>query len=81
MTIEIHTPQLEKRMQEAIRNGNFSDLDELLIQALDALREKNAAAQGSAPPSVAEALFSRPFLHSELPIPPRHRDYPHSAEL
>ena len=43
MNIEIHKPELERRMQQGIESGRFQDLDELLTKALDALSEKEAA--------------------------------------
>ena len=39
MSIEIHTPQLERRVREGIRSGRFQDVDELLTKALNALSE------------------------------------------
>jgi Arc/MetJ-type ribon-helix-helix transcriptional regulator len=43
MTIEIHTPEVQRRFREEIQSGNFHDMDELLLKALDALREKEAS--------------------------------------
>jgi Arc/MetJ-type ribon-helix-helix transcriptional regulator len=40
MHIEIHQPELEQRVREQIQSGHFHDVDDLLSQALDALREK-----------------------------------------
>ena len=40
MTIEIHTPELERLMNEEILRGSFLNVDDLLTQALKALREK-----------------------------------------
>jgi Arc/MetJ-type ribon-helix-helix transcriptional regulator len=40
MTIEIHQPELERRMQAEIQSGHFRDIDDLLTTALDALQEK-----------------------------------------
>ena len=37
MSIEIHTPELERRVRERIQSGHFHDVDELLTRALDAL--------------------------------------------
>ena len=51
MNIEIHKPELERRMQEGIQSGRFQDLDELLTRALDALSEKEAALSASSKPS------------------------------
>jgi hypothetical protein len=43
MNIEIRQPELERRVREGIQSGRFHDVDELLIKALDALSEKEAA--------------------------------------
>jgi Arc/MetJ-type ribon-helix-helix transcriptional regulator len=43
MNIEIHKPELERRVLEGIQSGRFQDVDELLTKALDALSEKEAA--------------------------------------
>jgi Arc/MetJ-type ribon-helix-helix transcriptional regulator len=58
MNIEIHKPELERRMREGIQSGRFQDLDELLTKALDALSEKEAAL--SAPSKQSPEL---PILH------------------
>jgi Arc/MetJ-type ribon-helix-helix transcriptional regulator len=46
MTIEIHQPELERRVREGIESGRFHDVDELLTKALDALHEKETAPAG-----------------------------------
>ena len=37
MNLEIHKPELERRVREGIQSGRFHDVDELLTKALDAL--------------------------------------------
>jgi uncharacterized protein (DUF433 family) len=37
MNIEIHKPELERRVREGIQSGRFHDVDEFLTKALDAL--------------------------------------------
>jgi Arc/MetJ-type ribon-helix-helix transcriptional regulator len=44
MNIEIHQPELERRVRQGIESGRFRDVDELLTKALDALYEKGEAA-------------------------------------
>ena len=39
MTIEIHTPEIERRVREGIQSGRFQNVDEFLTKALDALAE------------------------------------------
>jgi len=41
MSIEIHKPELERRVREGIQSGRFHDVDELLTKALDALSESS----------------------------------------
>jgi Arc/MetJ-type ribon-helix-helix transcriptional regulator len=41
MTIEITRPETELLIQECLESGRFHNLDELLVEAVAALREKN----------------------------------------
>jgi uncharacterized protein (DUF433 family) len=41
MSIEIHQPDIERRVREGIQAGQFRDADELLTKALDALAESS----------------------------------------
>jgi hypothetical protein len=43
MTIEIHTPELERRVKQGIQSGQFHDVDDLLTKALNALEKENPA--------------------------------------
>jgi Arc/MetJ-type ribon-helix-helix transcriptional regulator len=43
MNIEIHNPELERRVREQIQRGQFHTLDDLLEKALDALEGKETA--------------------------------------
>jgi hypothetical protein len=40
MTIEIRRPETEALIQQCLQGGQFHDVDELLVEALDALRDK-----------------------------------------
>ena len=42
VNLEIHNPDLLRRMDAHIRNGRFHDTDELIEKALDALDEKTS---------------------------------------
>jgi len=55
MTIEIHQPELERRMQAEIQSGHFRDVNELLTKALDALQEKGGSVI-QRPPHPGESL-------------------------
>jgi Arc/MetJ-type ribon-helix-helix transcriptional regulator len=48
MNIEIHNPELEQRVRQQIQRGQFHNLDDLLVKALDALEEKETAAAPTA---------------------------------
>jgi Arc/MetJ-type ribon-helix-helix transcriptional regulator len=52
MTIEIRRPELERLVQEEILSGHFQSVDDLLTEALHALRERNALLA----PTQAEAI-------------------------
>ena len=54
MNIEIHTPELERRVRDGVVSGRYHDVDELLARALDALSEKEAA--NGQPPQVQDAF-------------------------
>ena len=82
MTIEIQKPELERLMQEEILSGHFQSTDELLIEALQALREKNAprASASRAHKNLAQFLLESPFAGSELNLE-RQQDYGRPIEL
>jgi Arc/MetJ-type ribon-helix-helix transcriptional regulator len=42
MTIEIRKPELEQLLREEIVRGHFQSVDDLLTEAIQALREKNS---------------------------------------
>jgi Arc/MetJ-type ribon-helix-helix transcriptional regulator len=48
MNLEIHKPELVRRVNAHIKTGNFHDADELLEKALDALEGKTPAATSAA---------------------------------
>src|ERR1039458_2997775 len=54
MNIEIHKPELERRVLDGIQSGRFHDVDELLTKALDALSEKEASRPYSGAALVAD---------------------------
>jgi hypothetical protein len=84
MTIEIVRPELERLMQEEILTGHFQSLDDLLTQALCALREKSHAANPApaiAPrKNLAEFLLESPFAGSDLNLE-RQQDFGRPVEL
>jgi Arc/MetJ-type ribon-helix-helix transcriptional regulator len=82
MTLEIRKPELERRMREQTLSGHFQSMDELLIEALQALREKNAppAPASRTRKNLAQFLLESPFAGSD-PDLERQQDYGRSIEL
>jgi Arc/MetJ-type ribon-helix-helix transcriptional regulator len=68
MNIEIHKPELERRVLDGIQSGRFRDVDELLTKALDALSEKEAARPYSGVALVA-AMQASPYKEIDLQPP------------
>jgi len=85
VTIEIHKPELEKLMREEIGRGRFQSVDDLLIQALYALRG-NAESEPQASPrrkpkkNFAQFLLESPLPGSGLKLE-RPKDLPRPVEL
>jgi Arc/MetJ-type ribon-helix-helix transcriptional regulator len=83
MTIEIHKPELERLVREEIMSGQFASVDDLLTEALQALREKHAASaepDRSPRKNLAEFLLESPFAGSDLDLT-RRQDYPRPIDL
>ena len=75
MTIQITTPELERLVQEEIRSGHFDSVDDLLTEAIHALREKQAPAPHKLPrKNLAQFLLESPFAGSDLDLE-RRQDY------
>ena len=75
MSIEIQQPELERRVREGIRSGQFHDVDELLTKALDAL-SKSSSSAGTLDWSQCPAVESVPgkvggawvFRNTRMPV-------------
>jgi hypothetical protein len=68
-------------MQEEMQLGHFESVDDLLTQALHALREKTVTQVSTQPARrLIDILTSAPFAGSELDIQ-RPKDYPRTVEL
>jgi Arc/MetJ-type ribon-helix-helix transcriptional regulator len=75
VTIEIRKPEVERLVQEEILSGHFQNMDDLLTEALRALREKNASAAAVRPrKNLAQFLLDSPFAGSDLNLE-RQQDY------
>jgi Arc/MetJ-type ribon-helix-helix transcriptional regulator len=75
MNLEIHKPELVRRVNARIQTGQFHDADELLEKALDALDERTTAIPARDTRTGADliaALQSSPYRELEIE-PPRVR--------
>jgi len=82
MTVELK-PETERLVLEEIKNGHVVSVDELIIFGVNAVREKNNAAQ--LPPSAPrktlyDLLTQPPFAGSDLNLD-RVKDYPRPVDL
>jgi Arc/MetJ-type ribon-helix-helix transcriptional regulator len=82
MNIEIHKPEVEQMVQEEILSGHFDNVDDLLIEALRALREKHASPGPNSRPrkNLAQFLLDSPFAGSDLDLE-RRQDYGRPVDL
>jgi len=80
MTIEIRRPELEQLVQEEILRGRFESVDDLLTEALQALREKQNHSERAPRQNLAEFLLASPFAGSDLNLE-RRQDYGRAVEL
>jgi Arc/MetJ-type ribon-helix-helix transcriptional regulator len=83
MTIEIRRPELERLVQEEILSGQFKCMDDLLAEAIQALREKNAPSAAAPSPTrknLAQFLMESPFAGSDLDLE-RQQDYGRPVDL
>ena len=73
MNLEIHKPELARRVQAQIRSGHFQDADELIEKARYALDEQTTAAPGTGTGVVVLAASqASPYRDINL-TPPRVR--------
>jgi hypothetical protein len=72
MNLEIHNPELMRRVNAHIQTGQFHDTDELIEKALDALDQQAAPVtmQGQTGAFVLRALQASPYPEIDL-TPPR----------
>jgi hypothetical protein len=76
--LEIHKPELEQRVRQQIQSGQFSDIDELLTKALDALEEKTpgpGSSEGDATGAVLLAVLQE-SPYPEIDLAPRRERVP-----
>jgi len=80
MTIEIRKPELEQLVREEILRGRFESVDDLLTEALQALREKQSNSARPPRQNLAEFLLASPFADSDLNLE-RRQDYGRTVDL
>ncbi len=76
MSIEIHKPEIERRVREGIQSGQFQDADDLLTKALDALAGFSGSHPGALDWSQCPAVESVPgkvsgawvFRNTRMPV-------------
>jgi Arc/MetJ-type ribon-helix-helix transcriptional regulator len=75
--------ETERLVQEEIRGGHFHSVDEMIVQGVQAWREKHQA-ESIAQPKLRKRLYDLlthpPFAGSELNLD-RQKDYPRSIDL
>lgn len=69
MSIEIK-PETERLVQEEIKNGHFHSVDEIIIEGVQARRQKQPAkpARATDRTTLSEFLLNSPLAGSELNI-------------
>ncbi|HEY7305616.1 MAG TPA: hypothetical protein VH601_15935 [Bryobacteraceae bacterium] len=81
MTIEIHKPELEALIHERMKDGGFTDVEDVLIQALTfSPFSKQAAPNKPRKKNLAQFLLESPLPGSGLKIE-RQKDYPRALDL
>ena len=84
MNIEIHNPELQRRVRDQIQRGQFHDMDELLEKALDALEERKTAAPTPRRPTgrknLAQLFADSPFKGLDIDFE-RDPDYGRDVTL
>lgn len=78
-------PETEQLVQEEIQRGHFHSVDELIVQGVNAWREKHHVSSNVGPPrkprkNLADFLLESPFAGSDLQIE-RQRDDPRPVDL
>jgi uncharacterized protein (DUF433 family) len=76
MSLEVHKPEIERRVRERIHSGKFEDVDDFLSQALEALAEPARGRLGGLDWSQCSAVESVPervggawvFRNTRMPV-------------
>lgn len=78
MTIDIK-PETKELVQEEIRCGHFHSVDEIIVEGVNARRDKHPASAKPRKP-LYDLLTQPPFAGSGLEIERQH-DYPREIDL
>jgi len=78
MTIDIK-PETKELVQEEIRRGHFRSVDEIIVEGVNARREKPSA-EPTPRKRLYDLLTQPPFAGSGLEIE-RQKDYPRDIDL
>jgi Arc/MetJ-type ribon-helix-helix transcriptional regulator len=77
-------PETEQLVREEIRSGHFHSVDELIVQGINAWREKHRVESITTPLKLHKRLYDLltqpPFAGSELNLE-RQKDYPRPVDL
>ena len=84
MTVELK-PETERLVQEELQSGHVRTVDELIVEGVQAVREKFKDAQAPAAPrkpkkNLAQFLLESPLRGSGLRLD-RQRDFPRPVDL
>ncbi len=85
MNLEIHNPELLQRVNARLQSREFHNVDELLLQALDALDQKVPPPVVTPPVvtprgSLHDFFMNSPLRGADLPLD-RERDFPRAVDL
>ena len=80
--IEIRDPERESQLQQEILSGHFRDANEVVAEALRALRIGSVLDKTSRPPrqNLAQFLLDSPFAGADLNLE-RQQDYGRPVDL
>ena len=80
MIIEVHKRELEALIQERLESGAFTDVEDVLIQALKSASESEKPVSHKPKKNLAQFLLESPLRGSGLKLE-RQRDYPEQLDL
>jgi Arc/MetJ-type ribon-helix-helix transcriptional regulator len=84
MTVELK-PETERLVQEEIRSGHFHSVDELIVQGVNAWREKHQVEPSASTVRTPKKNFAQFLMESPLPGSglklERQKDYPRPIDL